>query len=426
MLMARQPDSPSEKAGVPDPPMPHLTPEEDTLSLAASATHFHEYGEDAEGSASQLSDPGSYSSDQSSRTETGDHCMRTVMRMALEHQNLDVPKVENSAPASAFFRRRPPPTAFAVPHSPDFLRELQASWMYTRAGSRMSADARTLAAMHNAAAVGLDHMPAVEPAIASLIVSPDEALRRETRCPRPQCRITDDLLVRAYDSGARAGRIGNSLSHLMLALSASLQEGDVGTGNARRQVWLSQSNLTEASRRTLRSLPVEPGTVFGSAAQEALERTIQTGQTRQQLASLRRMPPPSRPPSGRGHRGDSAPPGPRGPTGTQGEYRKELPRTIANNNIYWSVLEHHNDESLSPRRVDDMLNLLLLFRGGRRLPLLTFLRLLGKLTSVAAVVPLGLLSLQPLQRWLNSFHLDTKRHGRRRIGVSRQCLLALA
>ncbi|CAJ1070687.1 LOW QUALITY PROTEIN: uncharacterized protein LOC114481864 [Xyrichtys novacula] len=330
--MARQPDSPSEEAGVPDPPMPHITPEEDTISLAASATHFHDNGEDAEGSASQVSDPGSYFSGQSSRTETGDHSMRTVMRMALERQNLDVLQVENSAPASAFLRRRPPPTAFAVPHSPDFLRELQASWMDTRAGSRMSADAQTLAAVHNAAAVGLDHMPAVEPAIASLIVSPDEALRRETRCPQPQCRITDDLLVRAYDSGARAGRIGNSLSHLMLALSASLQEGDVGTGNvngdtitmcdaaleafghmtrelgrmmstviqARRQVWLSQSNLTEASRRTLRSLPVEPGTVFGSAAQEALERTIQAGQTRQQLASLRRMPPPSRPPSGRG------------------------------------------------------------------------------------------------------------------------------
>ncbi|CAJ1055414.1 LOW QUALITY PROTEIN: uncharacterized protein LOC114463422 [Xyrichtys novacula] len=75
---------------------------------------------------------------------------------------------------------------------------------------------------------------------------------------------------------------------------------------AQRQVWLSQSNLTEASRRTLRSLPVEPGTVFGSGAQEAFERTIQAGQTRQQLASLRHMPPPSRPPSGRG-RAMSAP-----------------------------------------------------------------------------------------------------------------------
>ncbi|XP_028302770.1 LOW QUALITY PROTEIN: uncharacterized protein LOC114463422 [Gouania willdenowi] len=68
---------------------------------------------------------------------------------------------------------------------------------------------------------------------------------------------------------------------------------------ARRQVWLSQSNLTEAARRMLRSLPVEPGVIFGPAAQEALERTIQAGQTRQQLAGLSRMPPPDRPPAGR-------------------------------------------------------------------------------------------------------------------------------
>lgn len=61
------------------------------------------------------------------------------------------------------------------------------------------------------------------------------------------------------------------------------------------QVWLSQSNLTEASRRTLRTLPVEPGMVFGSAAQEALERTFHAGQTRQQFECLRQMPPPSWP-----------------------------------------------------------------------------------------------------------------------------------
>lgn len=79
----------------------------------------------------------------------------------------------------------------------------------------------------------------------------------------------------------------------------------------------------------------------------------------------------------------------------------------------------------SPHRVDDILGLLLLFQGGRRLPYRMFLRLLGKLTSIAAVVPLGLLLLRPLQRWLNSFHLDAKRHGHRRIVVSQRCLLAL-
>ncbi len=254
------------------------------------------------------------------------------MRMALERLHLEVPPQAEAAPASTFFRRRPAPTGFAVPHSEDYLKELQACWRDTKACSRLSADGRTLAAMHDAAGAGLDGMPPVEPAIASLIVAPDEALRREARCPRPQCRITDDLLTRAYDAGARAGRIGNSLSHLLLALSTSLQGGGETADSAtfcdasleafgqmaremgrmmsilvqaRRQVWLSQSNLTEAARRTLRGLPVEPGEIFGAAALEALERTIQAGQTRQQLASLRRMPPPDRPPASRS-RGDTA------------------------------------------------------------------------------------------------------------------------
>ncbi|KAK0141923.1 hypothetical protein N1851_020394 [Merluccius polli] len=49
----------------------------------------------------------------------------------------------------------------------------------------------------------------------------------DARCPRPQCRITDDFLVKCYDTAARMGRIGNSWSHLILALSQSLQSSSV-------------------------------------------------------------------------------------------------------------------------------------------------------------------------------------------------------
>ncbi|CAL8370662.1 unnamed protein product [Boreogadus saida] len=38
------------------------------------------------------------------------------------------------------------------------------------------------------------------------------------------CRVTEDLLSKAYDAAARMGRISNSMSHLKLALSASLKE----------------------------------------------------------------------------------------------------------------------------------------------------------------------------------------------------------
>ena len=84
----------------------------------------------------------------------------------------------------------------------------------------------------------------------------------------------------------------------MLALSASLQEttldasvhsfGDASLEafdlmstlvQARHQVWLSQSPLTKMCWRTLRTVPVEPGEIFGSSALQALERTVQARQT---------------------------------------------------------------------------------------------------------------------------------------------------
>lgn len=71
---------------------------------------------------------------------------------------------------------------------------------------------------------GLGHMPAIEPAIVSLIVAPVEALRTNARCPWPQCCITDDLLCKAYDTRACMDHIDNSLSRLLLALSASLEQ----------------------------------------------------------------------------------------------------------------------------------------------------------------------------------------------------------
>lgn len=338
LLQARQLDAPSEP-GFPLPPV--LTVEDDVLSLAASASRFIDE-EDAQ--SSRASEAGSFSSTQSVVSESSDSSMQDIMRMAFSQLQLVIPQGDVSAPGSAFFRRGRVPTPFSVPPSEEYLRELHACWRDPGALSRLSSDGRVLAAMHGSVGAGLDRMPAVEPAVASLIVSPDEALRQDVRCPRAQCRITDGLLCRAYNAGARAGRLGNSLAHLMFALSASLQAGDgaaaaVGFSDAalqafalmtrelgrlmsflvqtRRQVWLAQSTLTESCRRTLRSVPVEPGELFGSAALEALERSIQARQTRQQLSALNRVmpPPPPQRRSGRSSVGSHVRPPPRGWSG---------------------------------------------------------------------------------------------------------------
>jgi len=77
---------------------------------------------------------------------------------------------------------------------------------------------------------------------------------------------------------------------------------------------------------------------------------------------------------------------------------------------------------LSPRCVDDIFHLLPIFRLGKMVPYIQFLRLLGGLKAASAVVPLGLLSLRPMQMWLNSLHLDAKWHRHRRVRVSQRCL----
>ena len=193
---------------------------------------------------------------------------------------LDAPQADLAQP-SAFFRGSPAPTSFSVPPSEEYLKELHSCWKDVKALSHPSSSARALAAMQDPAQYGLGCMPPVEPAIASLILAPDQALRPDARCPRPQCRVTDDLLSKAYDAAARMGRIGNSLSHLMLALSTSLQQAAVEPSmqdicdaslqafalmsrelgrvmstlvQTCRQVWLAQSPLTEACRRALDGL----------------------------------------------------------------------------------------------------------------------------------------------------------------------------
>ncbi|KAK0153029.1 hypothetical protein N1851_005294 [Merluccius polli] len=319
LLLALQPGTGRGQAGLqPDPPLEDGPPLDDALSLAASASFFNEAstGDDASHTLGEAS----CSSAQGSLQGAADTSMTGIMRGALARLGLDAPQTDPGQ-TSAFFRRNPAPATFTVPPSEGYVKELHACWRDSRALSHSTTDAQTLAAMQDAAQVGLSRMPPVEPAIASLILAPDEALRPDARCPRPQCR--------AYDSAARMGRIGNSLSHLLLGLSTSLQQAQVEPSlqtlsdaslqafalmarelgrtmstlvQTRRQVWLAQSPLTETCRKVLRAVPVEPGELFGAAALEALERAARARQTRQELSGL--------------HRSMSAPSRPRGPVAT--------------------------------------------------------------------------------------------------------------
>ena len=93
----------------------------------------------------------------------------------------------------------------------------------------LPSDCRALANMKGASSYGLDRMPCIEPTLAGLILSPVAVLRPDVHCPWPQCRLTDVLVGKSYDAAARMARIGNSMSHLVLALSQTLQSPGADT-----------------------------------------------------------------------------------------------------------------------------------------------------------------------------------------------------
>ena len=150
----------------------------------------------------------------------------------------------------------PQPAAFSVilPSKP-YIEELQRCWADPNVVSHHTSHGRNLAAMQEAGSYGLDRMAPVDPTIASLIVSPDEALRLDARCPRPQCRLTDDLLVRAYNIAACMGWVGNPFSRLILGLSQVLQESGVDS---------SAQTLSDASLQTFAFMSRELGRLMSA------------------------------------------------------------------------------------------------------------------------------------------------------------------
>ncbi|MEQ2158848.1 hypothetical protein GOODEAATRI_016385 [Goodea atripinnis] len=179
--------------------------------------------------------------------------------------------------------------------SPEYVQELHACWIDTLAFSRQTAHGRALAAMHEMPKFGLGCMPPIESAIASLIVPPDEALKPNARCPRPQCR---KLTLPSHVGPLLFFGVGSLCQSTQGLLDASLQAFALMTRelgrtlsmlvHARRQVWLAQSYLAKPCRRIQRVLPVVSGELCGFTTLEALEHLAQASRTRQHLAGLHR------------------------------------------------------------------------------------------------------------------------------------------
>ncbi|XDV29212.1 hypothetical protein PO909_032355 [Leuciscus waleckii] len=233
--------------------------------------------------------------------------LQDTLKMALTKRNLDPPP---PLPGQSNLLRHSVSQQedFLMPSCPDFT-DVVSSAFRSAPLSRPDRVAHTLAAMAEADEKGLGNMPPVEPCVSSLMVSPEEALRHNLRCPNPECRRTDDLLVKIYNTVSGLSRVGNSMAHLLLALHSALSTnppdntaselleaflqalGSIAFSNGKalglttqawRQVWLAQSKLPEACRSNLRQLPLVPGQICGPAAQEALERRVRAVESRYQ------------------------------------------------------------------------------------------------------------------------------------------------
>ena len=183
--------------------------------------------------------------------------------MAFARVELDYPKA-NPPAANPFFKKAPAATPFSVPPSKAFFTELRRCCADPWALAHHGKDSKALSAMRGAKQHGLDHMPKVDECIAKLMLSPDEALKDDSR---PQCRAQDELLSWAYDT---AVRIGNSFLVLKLAQNRMLhpEHADLDLCNAslqafafmtrelgrlmstlveiRHQVWLAQAPMSNS------------------------------------------------------------------------------------------------------------------------------------------------------------------------------------
>ncbi|KAK2908868.1 hypothetical protein Q8A67_004705 [Cirrhinus molitorella] len=213
-------------ASVVNPLLPRVAPmaegpreDLDTLSLAASESLVTDEQDCClpleETSSARSQSQHSHSDEGSSLQGAGSSVafsLQDTIKMALAKLNLDPPPPA-LGPSNLLRRSVARPDEVLIPSCPDFT-EVVVSAFRSAPSSRPDQVARTLAAMADA--------QEKETCISSLIVSPDEALKQELRCPNPECKRTDDLLVRVYNTVSGLTRIGNSMAHFLLALHSTM------------------------------------------------------------------------------------------------------------------------------------------------------------------------------------------------------------
>ncbi|KAL2087971.1 hypothetical protein ACEWY4_016799 [Coilia grayii] len=201
-------------------------PDQEVMSVAASDTLFSQ--------ASSLTQPPSDVPPDNEPCDSGSDVtsgcsghfasvvgsVRTTLKALLARLQLDTPVLPSTS--ENMFLRPAQRATLVIPQCHDFTSVVASALGAAAKSARPDQMSRILAAMQDPDAVVLGNMPVIESSVASLIVSPDEALRECVRCPNTECRRTDELLSRAYNSTAFLGRVSNSLAHMLVMLHSSL------------------------------------------------------------------------------------------------------------------------------------------------------------------------------------------------------------
>lgn len=199
---------------------------------------------------------------------------------------------------------------FFMPPCKDFVAEFSNALKGAGVPKRRSRTACTLASMADEDTIGLGRAPEIEQPFAALVVSLDEALRANFRCPSVQCSRTDSLLKKVYESTAYITRAENTLCQLLLATTSTLESANVDSSfsqflqtalltmghvtrelgtltatllAARCQVWIAQAKLPEDCKKTLRDLLIIPGHLFGPNVSKLLDKRLKLSETTRQL-----------------------------------------------------------------------------------------------------------------------------------------------
>lgn len=208
-----------------------------------------------------------------------------------------------------------------MPLLSDFEEVVRKQFKTPRAMGHWSGLCRAMTAVHTPERIGCGPPPSVDAALAAL-VAPSKSVLGKGKSRSKNCNVMDGLLERMHGAMAVQTKLANTAAilslyqrHLVQQLSeecggqlveelqqvSSLlpklmrEQGEAagkalsGLWQARRHLWLSQSQLQPEDRACLLRLPVEPTAMFGPDATAMIQQAQEARRAAREMSSALRQ-----------------------------------------------------------------------------------------------------------------------------------------